>query len=566
VEKLQPDPARTPATCASRALGGTPILLVIAAFGVWLRLDQIQDQIIADDEWHALYALRSLGFAGIFLHFGNADHCIPMSLLDKLLANTVGISELWMRAVPLLSGIAALVVLPVLVRPLVGAKTGVLFAALLAISPVHIYFSRYARPYAVVFLLGLVGALAFERFLATRKRSYAWAYVACAIVVPWFHPIFLPFALAPLAFAILHDIPRSADRIARIRELGPFAAAIVAGWMLLIGPPLWVDFDSLRSRSGTGTIDSETLRIGYDLVSGTVTPATRLAFAAACLIGLISWFARRRGLLAYLAFLVACQAAAVASSRPALLGISLTAVRYLFPMVGIALLLAAEGLSRIDELAHRASSGWSPRHLPSVLACLAFLGWSPLLSPFAPANETYFRPNSWTNGPLYQGAYARSDRRTFLHSLLPRSIPRFYFQLARLPAREGATTHRIVEAPWWVDTSAVPFVAYQRLHRWPTVVGFLHEPGEEAAWSELPWPDLRLRFRNFVNLADFEGLRARGVIYVVLHKNLAAEVSREVHEPPLPRLENTMVRYRERFGPPCFEDELITVFDLRSTP
>lgn len=551
----------------SRRLCAGLLFALIVAFGVWLRLDQITEQIIADDEWHTLNFLCAADYKQIYLHFGMSDHCIPMTLLNKFISGTVGLSELWMRALPLLSGLVALVVLPAFVRPCLGPKTALLFAALLAISPVHVYVSRFARPNAVIFLLGLMGAFAFERFLSTGKRRFGSVYAACAILVPWFHPIMVPFMLAPIGFALLRELPNRTQLLARMRQLWPFAVAIAAGLMLLLAPPMLYDFDTIRARSGLGTFDSVTFRIGYDLLSGTERPSTRLLFAAAGLIGLSYWLIRRRALLAYFVFLMACQAGAIAYSKPACVGVPITALRYALPLVGIVLLLVAEGLTQIDVMLNRTSRGWLPRHLPSTLAGLAFVAWNPQLSPLEPRNAVHFRPNAWTNDGLYQGEYAWSDRNAYLRGVLLRPrISNFYVQLARDPPGDGASTRRIVEAPWWLDTTAVPFVAYQRIHRWPMLIGFLHEPGEPPNYSELPWPDARFRFRNFVNLADFEGLRARNVAYVVLHKNLAAELPHEVNQPALPSLTRTLARYTGRFGAPCFEDEDLIVFDVRSKP
>lgn len=537
---------------------------LILTIGVWLRLDQITQQIVADDEWHTLNYMLAGGYKSIFLHFGYSDHCIPMTLLAKLIADTVGLSELGMRALSLTCGIAALIVLPVLVWPRFGPKTALLFAALLSISPLHVYFSRYARPYAVIFLFGLVGILAFERFLATRDRRWGWVYVGCAILVPWFHPLQLPFMSAPLAFALARELPDRGRVFARLRELWPFAAALAAGWILLLAPPMLVDFETIRARSGLGTLDRVTLRIGYDLISGTDRPLTRLLFGAACLIGLVSWLARRRPLLAYFAFLFACQAGAIAYSMPENVGVPITALRYVLPLLGVVLLIAADGLARFDALLQEESLGWMPRHLPSTVACLSFVAWSPLIHPLDPENAIHSRPNAWTNHALYQYQYAPADRELWSRIVLgPKRISSFYTKLAAVPASGDSSARCIVEAPWSFVWSAVPYVVYQRVHRWPMAIGFVHAPGEPPPRSELPWPDGRLDFRNFVDLSDFEGLRERGVAFVVFHKNLAGELPHVVGD-PIPDPAVMLALYADRFGPPCFEDEDLTVFDLRS--
>lgn len=55
-------------------------------------------QIVADDEWHALHTLSFRSYAYILSHFGSADYSIPLTILCKMLARTVGLTELVMRA------------------------------------------------------------------------------------------------------------------------------------------------------------------------------------------------------------------------------------------------------------------------------------------------------------------------------------------------------------------------------------------------------------------------------------------------------------------------------------
>jgi hypothetical protein len=543
------------------AIGG--LFALIFGFGAWMRLDQIGAQIIADDEWHAIHFLIENGYAGIFWHFGIADHCIPMTLFDKLVADKIGLSELWMRAPPLVCGMAALAILPAMLWSRVGPKMSLLFAALLAMSPLHVYFSRYARPYAVIFFLALVGVLAFERFQSAGSRRWAWTYVVCAILVPWFHLMMLPLMLAPLAFALLGEIRDRKRLFARIRELLPFAAVIAVGLTLLLLPPILADFATIRERAGRDTIQSYTTDIGYELVSGTGRRSTALLFGAAFMIGLFSCWSRRRRLFLYFAFLVACQTGAVLYSRPAHVDVPIAAVRYVFPLVGLALLVVAEGLVSMDEWLERETRFRPVRHAPSVLACIAFVLWSPVISPLEPQHAVYYRPSAWTNHAFYQYQYTPVDRLAWLNATTrPKRISEFYGQLAKLPHGGEKTGRCIVEAPWCSEWSGIPFNVYQRLHRWPMAIGFVHEPGAPRAYDELPWPDKRFRFRNFVDLADYEGLRARGVAFVVLHKNLRAEMPFENNIETLP-LDTMLKRYRRRLGPPFFEDADVIAFDLR---
>jgi hypothetical protein len=104
------------------------------------------------------------------------------------------------------------------------------------------------------------------------------------------------------------------------------------------------------------------------------------------------------------------QTSAIALSKPVLLGIPMTAVRYGLPLVGIVLLLAAVGLSRIDGWLHAQSRDRIPRHLAATLGCLAFLAWNPVISPLAPGTRSTSGRTPGRTTPLYQGQYAEKAR------------------------------------------------------------------------------------------------------------------------------------------------------------
>src|SRR5262245_17782232 len=74
------------------------VLVAAILVGAALRLYQLGEQIIADDEWHALHAVRDLRFGAIAAYFGAADISIPMALFYSAVANTFGLSEMMMRA------------------------------------------------------------------------------------------------------------------------------------------------------------------------------------------------------------------------------------------------------------------------------------------------------------------------------------------------------------------------------------------------------------------------------------------------------------------------------------
>lgn len=531
--------------------------------GAWLRLDQIALQVIADDERHAVNYLLEHSFADVFLHFGIADHCIPLTLFYELVAETVGLTELAMRAPALLAGIGALVLVPWMLRPAFGGATSLVFAWLLAGSPLHVYFSRYARPYSIVFLLVFAGAIAFLRWRDGASRRWLWLWAACAALAPWFHLAVLPLAFGPLAYDLGRALVRREGLAARVREVAAPALAALLALAALVGPPIVADLEALRGRSGTDWFTVEGLFGAYERFAGASAPLVAFAFGVACLAGLVAFSRHHPRWLGTFLFLVACELAALAVSRPDVVEAPIVLARYGLPLLGFVLLLAAEGLVRLDGFVRREWRWFPPRLLPAGVAA-SLLAFGPLLSLHDPGNSIHYRPNSFTNHALYQYQHTARGRRNYVAELGPPPISAFYIEVgARAPA--PGDPERIVESPWINEWVRAPYVLYQRIHRRPVSAGFVASTKGPRPEGELPASDPRLRFANAVHHEDAEALRAQGVRWFVLHKDLAKELN--LPSGILPAIDTPIARARleKRFGAPCFEDELVVVFDVRAT-
>src|SRR5438874_8591893 len=167
--------------------------------GIGLRFDQLPSQLLLDDEWHAVYRVVHDTPATIFLDFGHSDSSIPLTLLYYVESRAFGLSEIAMRWPLLVAGMATLAFFPWYVARRIGHAEALLFAALLAISPLLYLFSRMARPYALTLFLVYVAHIAFRRYVEAQapKASDAAIYAASAALAAWLHPVVVPFVVAP---------------------------------------------------------------------------------------------------------------------------------------------------------------------------------------------------------------------------------------------------------------------------------------------------------------------------------------------------------------------------------
>jgi len=109
----------------------------------------------------------------------------PLSLLiNEAAIRLFGATPLAIRLGSLVLGLAALVVLPWLARPLLGERGALLLLLLLAFCPDVVEIARDARYKSACFLFGGVAALAAARFVRDRRPRDEWlALAACALLV-----------------------------------------------------------------------------------------------------------------------------------------------------------------------------------------------------------------------------------------------------------------------------------------------------------------------------------------------------------------------------------------------
>jgi hypothetical protein len=536
------------------------VLLAIAiAAGIVLRFLQIGDQIIADDEWHSLHTLLNNDYATIFTHFGICDHCIPLTLYDKLVADTLGLSEWSMRAPMLLCGCLALIVFPWLFIDYLGARNTIVFTWLLAISPLHIYFSRYARPYAIVFLLLIVGTVAFARWWSSGRAAWALLFAACAILAPWFHSACLPYVAAPFA-CVLWLAARRARKEGRSistifsRDLRPgflwLAIAVAAGVCTLIAPPLITDWQSLAARTGQCRFRLPSPSHTYELLSGAQLPFVAFASGLAFLLGLVSMLEKQRGILAYFVLVPAVQILALTLSGPNKFDEAIVFVRYAMPILVVFLWISAAGLEHLDRLIRKQ---WkrAPAHAATISMCI-------VLPAFGPLVQSYRSPNNWTNAAMYQFGYSPRFQRLYAATVLNMpEMPAIYGRLKQIDDPDM----RIVEAPWNFEWNVNQYPVYQFVHNKKTVIGFVDDPDLPPQSGELPFGDRRFHFHNFVHVNDFDGLRQRKVRFVIFHRDVSGGRDDRRTE-RMAEVERWRKEYIERVGKPVYDDAHITVFDL----
>lgn len=190
----------------------------ITAANLWL--DEANSWQVASGSWHALFTdvLRSpLGP----LYF----------VLLKPWIGLFGESALVLRSLSLVASIALIPVVYVLGARLLSRSVGLLACALLALSPLELYFAQEARMYALVSLLAAACVLAYATWrgdAVARSRGALLWYVLTAIALMFTHLVAGVLLVAiNIDAAILLARPRARGRIAWIAANAAIAVVVL---------------------------------------------------------------------------------------------------------------------------------------------------------------------------------------------------------------------------------------------------------------------------------------------------------------------------------------------------
>jgi uncharacterized membrane protein len=146
------------------------ILIVLVGFG--LRVWQLGEASLWDDE--AMTKLRAEAPLDQFLRrVQDSGNQMPLYFATLHLFPTE--SEFWLRLPSVLAGTAGIALLMFVTVRLYGNDCLALVAgALLALNPYHIWFSRTARPYALLFVLTLLASYFFLVLLRGERSRGNW--------------------------------------------------------------------------------------------------------------------------------------------------------------------------------------------------------------------------------------------------------------------------------------------------------------------------------------------------------------------------------------------------------
>jgi len=521
------------------------MLLFAVIFAAGLRLYQLPGQILFGDEWHAIFAATHLSYSQILSSFGISDHSIPIALYYKLALDSVGLEECIIRIPFAFAGTLTVLALPLLVRRFVGRFTSNLFAWLLALSPPLIFYSRFARPYSISLLCGFVAVIMFFRWwTAAPNWRPALLYAIFASASAYFLLVTLPFVLGPflffLALSLRSSWPQLSHSIKRLACLGFFTLLSIS---LLLGPPLYCDFEAISNKASHSVIQASVLTDAFRILTGMESPILVIMICILAITGLIKMYRQEQPLAIYLLTLSLIQPVILLILRPIGANAPHILARYLLLALPALLIFAAAGVEAISTVFHGQLRKWVGTALPVGLCIAFFLG--------GPITSTSYRPNNATSLIMLIHALKGKGYQQVL-----KRVPKFYKTIAALPP----ASLTIAESPFNWPADHLPL--YQEIHRQNIVMGLTSNLCGQKGTIERSMLRHAASFKTIVDLKNIRALLKEGINFVVFHKHLGNEIRGHLPDYIPQDISSCVEKYRAWFGMPVFEDEDIIVFEV----
>lgn len=516
---------------------------IALALGTWLRLHGLGDQVVQDDEWHAINKLLTAGYGEIFRSFGDSDHSIPLTLLYKAMAGTVGLTEVNMRIVQAFAGIALIPAAAAITWGASRSRAATLLCAfLVAGAPFLVLYSRIARPYAITTLLVVATLAGLWRWRERRTWKLAAAICVLTAISAWLHPVSAMFPAVALVFIFLDDLRggrAAVRRLARTAALGVAAALSIA---VLLAAPIMNDWVSLSAKAGGDHAGAYTISRALSLFAGGLPDPLTVLVTLVAAFGALWTIRRAPALGAYLAVLATVPVLLVMLLGARWTQQGHTFARYVFPVQVIYLIWMSIGFA---GLVHEATRRIRPG-LELALAAFAAAGYlvvNPAIRQVA------------TLGPWYGHIYHHFDY-VAAHNVaqlayLGYEPPRFY---RRLDALEPHSV-TLIEAPFTLEGPVNDLAFLSLSHHQREILGLMHDLCLEGPLDgEVP-KDGRFRFRNFVFLDDREAVLATGARYLLLRRD-------QFHGRPFREADRCLAALTKLYGEPVDIDSRLAVFDL----
>ena len=176
-----------------------PVYIVLSAIvllGLFLRFFNLGKESLWLDEAASYFISNSTSIGNVWSAAFN-DHHPPLHFISLWVIRIFGENEFWLRFPSACAGILTIIVVFFLAREIANEKAGLISALILAVSPIHIYYSQEARMYAFAVLFVTLAYYAFFRACKSRQW-YDWTLLGVACAAAFYSHFYTGFATITL--------------------------------------------------------------------------------------------------------------------------------------------------------------------------------------------------------------------------------------------------------------------------------------------------------------------------------------------------------------------------------
>lgn len=146
----------------------------------------------------------------------------------------IGTSEFALRALSVVCGVVTVALLAQLGRRLFGPATGLAAAALLAVSPFHIWYSQEARMYALLTVWAVAAMSAYATALEDGRHRWWVAVAVLDTLAMYTHYYGFFLIVAQLLSAVIALVRRRATRLQGTLEVAALTGLAYAPWLIAV--------------------------------------------------------------------------------------------------------------------------------------------------------------------------------------------------------------------------------------------------------------------------------------------------------------------------------------------
>lgn len=179
------------------------MILLILVFSFILRVVNLNQSLWFDESINVL-AAKDLGFWQFVTGYPIGDFHPPLYFgLLWIWSHLFGFSEIAVRMPSVILGVGTVFLTYLIGKELFNKKTGLIAATILALGPLHVYYSQEARMYSLAAFAVSLSFYYLIKFLQSNK--FFWFYVVSVLLV--FYSDYLPYLaiLAQLIYVVVFE-------------------------------------------------------------------------------------------------------------------------------------------------------------------------------------------------------------------------------------------------------------------------------------------------------------------------------------------------------------------------